>query len=94
MGAAKLGGPHRIWLWDALGQGVEQGIGSSWAACWRQGSAHRLVFHQLHLQACDLGSQRADLLAGLVLVHYHFVFDVSSPIGIFESVERLHEVPI
>lgn len=94
MGAAKWGGQLRIWLWDAIRQGVEQGIGSSWAAWVRQGSAHRFVFHQLHLQACDLGSESTDLLAGLVLVYYHLVFDVSSPVGIFECVKRLHEVPI
>lgn len=63
------------------------------AGC-RWAGTHRLVLHQLHLQACDLGPQRTDLLAGLVLVHHYLVLDVSSPIGIFKCVECLHEVPI
>lgn len=56
--------------------------------------AHRLILHQLHLQASNLGPQGADLLARLVLVHHHLVLDVAGPVGILECVERLHEVPV
>lgn len=59
-----------------------------------QKHAHRLILHQLHLQPSNLSPQCADLLAGLVLVHYHLVLNVAGSIGIFECVEGLHEVSV
>lgn len=56
--------------------------------------SHRFILHELHLQTCDLRSQGADLLTGFVLIHHHFVLDVASTVGIFQSVEGLHEVSV
>ena len=48
--------------------------------------AYCFVFHELHLKPRDLTPECVDLLTGSVLIDHHLVLDISSSIGIFQSV--------
>lgn len=48
--------------------------------------SHRLVLHELHLQSGYLCPEGTDLLAGSVLVHHHFILDITRPVCVFQSV--------
>lgn len=48
--------------------------------------AYCFVLHELHLKSCDLASECIDLLTCSVLIDHHLVLNISSPVGIFQSV--------
>lgn len=55
---------------------------------------YRFVFHKFHLKTGDFSSQGTDLLACLILIHHHFIFDVASTIGILKGIQSLHKISV